>query len=190
MKKIAVTVFSFGELSKEAQKSVLNEMRHTNVENDWYKGIVENWTEKLKSLGYENIEVLFSGFGSQGDGACFTASVDIKKWLKAHKLTKKLNALYRDGSEHFSFSITHSWRYYFSTSTNVEQGFWEGSTPKAQSEAEEMLKMIEDEREKIGNKIYRELSDAYFELIDDEAVRETIEANDWTFLKDGTIFNA
>lgn len=34
---------------------------------------VENFKEKLKKLGFKNIKIYYSGFSSQGDGACFEA---------------------------------------------------------------------------------------------------------------------
>jgi len=60
--------------------------RYINVEyNDWYDYVFESWIEKLKTRGYEDINIQFSGFCSQGDGACFTAYVDIPTWVKHHR---------------------------------------------------------------------------------------------------------
>ena len=189
MKEITIKVFPFSELSEKAKQKALDKFRDINTNyHDWEEPIIEGAKEDLENLGYKDIKILYSGFGSQGDGACFTARVNIQKWLKRHKLSNKYRALYRDNGEHFSFDITHHWRYYFASSTNVEQGFWDGSSPKAQAQAEEVLKRIEAEREKLGNRIYRDLETYYFELQEDEAVIDTIEANEYTFREDGTLF--
>ena len=189
MRQKTIKLFSITELAPEAKEKVIEKYRHINVDDEyWNESILGDWKTKLEALGYEDVKIMYSGFGSQGDGACFTASVDIAKWLRAHKLSKKHNALYRDNGEHFSYDITHSWRYYFATSTNVEQGFWDGSTREAQTQAEAVLTMIQDEREMLGNKIYRKLQDEYFAQIEDDAVEECIEANDYEFLEDGTRF--
>lgn len=189
MRQKTIKLFTIAELSPEVKKRVIEKSRHINVEdNFWSECITEHWTEELGKLGYDDVKILYSGFGSQGDGACFTASVDIKKWLKAHKLSSKYSALSKDDGEHFSYSITHNYRYYFATSTNVEQGFWDGSSLKAQEQAEAVLKLIEQERGKIGNKIYHELQDEYSAQLEDDAVCDTLEVNEYEYLEDGTRF--
>lgn len=185
MKVKKINIYSFDELSKEAQAKVCDKMRYINVEfNDWADPITEGAKEDLIALGYEDPHILFSGFGSQGDGACFTASVDIGAWLKAHKLKKKFPALFKE-EENFTCSIAHNWRYYYATSTNVELTPYGDTSQEALKECDELQKLIEAEREKLGNKFYRLLSDYYDELTEDEAIRETILANEYEFLVNG-----
>jgi hypothetical protein len=48
-----------------------------NVEDAyWYEPIIEDWTEQLEQLGFEQVKMLFSGVGSQRDSACFEARAD------------------------------------------------------------------------------------------------------------------
>lgn len=46
---------------------------------DWYEHVIDMWKQALDQVGFENAEIQFSGFGSQGDGASFTADVDLYK---------------------------------------------------------------------------------------------------------------
>lgn len=69
-------VYSFEELSPEAQKVAIEELYDINVEySDWHEPIIEGFEEDMKKLGLDNIDVRYSGFNSQGDGASFTGDV-------------------------------------------------------------------------------------------------------------------
>ena len=52
----------------------------------WWESVMEYWVEKLEGLGIytDTNKMHFSGFGSQGDGACFTGYIDLKQFLEAH----------------------------------------------------------------------------------------------------------
>lgn len=72
---ILKTYLKFNELNDSQKKRVLEKLRDLNVDHDgWHDFVTEDFTEKLKSLGYTNIKTYFSGFWSQGDGACFSAT--------------------------------------------------------------------------------------------------------------------
>jgi hypothetical protein len=186
-KTIKVKLYTFDELSDK--EKVLNEYRDINVDYDgWYNFVIENWQEKLEKLGYEDVKIYFSGFYSQGDGACFTAKVNIPKWIKAHKASKRFKKLlneYNKGIYAF-ITIKHNYRYYFSTSTTVDYEGGMDLSDKAYEQLEEIARWIEDEREKLGNTIYKDLEEEYKYLTSDEAVRETIIANDYMFMEDGS----
>lgn len=54
-------------------KSLIEEHRLTNVEfEDWHEPMIESIVEDLEELGFFQVEVAYSGFWSQGDGASFT----------------------------------------------------------------------------------------------------------------------
>jgi hypothetical protein len=46
---------------------------------DWYSDVLDIWKEALAQIGFEDAEISFSGFWSQGDGASFTAGVNVDK---------------------------------------------------------------------------------------------------------------
>ena len=75
--------YSFEELSPEAKKNALDEMRDINTEyQGWHEPIIEDFEERMKELGVDGVEVSYSGFYSQGDGASFTGDVfDTKTFM-------------------------------------------------------------------------------------------------------------
>jgi hypothetical protein len=76
--------YSFDELSPEAQKKVLDDHYDINVDrDDWSEPIIEGFKEDMENFGLDDIDVEFSGFHSQGDGASFTGRVsDVEKFMK------------------------------------------------------------------------------------------------------------
>lgn len=70
----------FSELSDNEQCEVLAERLDRQ---EWWEPVLEGFTEELKELGFQDIDIHFSGFWSQGDGASFTARLDFKEfWSK------------------------------------------------------------------------------------------------------------
>jgi len=71
--------YSFEELSPEAKENAIEQNRYINTNhlnhNDWHDPIIEGFEEDMKKLGLDDIEVRYTGFYSQGDGASFTAKV-------------------------------------------------------------------------------------------------------------------
>ena len=80
MQVIKVNTYSFKELSKEAKKKVLERLSQINVDYDqWHDGIIEDAKECGKILGIDIDKIYFSGFSSQGDGACFEGNYSYRK---------------------------------------------------------------------------------------------------------------
>lgn len=86
-KTIRRRVFTFGELLKlEKRKKVTSaavEKARTwlwegATDHGWYDYTFEEWGKALASVGFDNAEINFTGFWCQGDGACFTARVDLR----------------------------------------------------------------------------------------------------------------
>lgn len=78
------TKFKFSELSKDAQSNALDELRDLNVQYDgWHDDVIDQFKEDMEMLGLSDVEVSYSGFFSQGDGASFTADVsDTEVFMK------------------------------------------------------------------------------------------------------------
>lgn len=73
--------YSFEELSPAAQQNALDNNRDINVDYDgWEDGVTEGFKEDMREIGIDDIEISFSGFYSQGDGASFTSEdIDTRK---------------------------------------------------------------------------------------------------------------
>lgn len=56
----------------------------TEANYDWWEYVYADWIEKLGAMGITGVQIAFSGFYSQGDGAHFTGRVEVAKFLEAH----------------------------------------------------------------------------------------------------------
>lgn len=77
--------YSFEELSPEAKEKALETLRDINVDYDgWHESVIDDFKSYMEEkFGVEDVEVQYSGFYSQGDGASFTGKVtDMEKFLK------------------------------------------------------------------------------------------------------------
>lgn len=86
-------------LREERRDKLLEEYRNVNVEYDWWGCLIEDFAEQLTEVGItadthevklmngktrQDPNIYFSGFWSQGDGACFEGHVsDWPKFLAA-----------------------------------------------------------------------------------------------------------
>ena len=98
---------------------------------------MEYWVEKLEALGiHTSLEQMhFSGFGRQGDGACFTGSINLKQFLEAHPDLKKEHVkLYMavipfDGRgaacEYFDLELTRHGSTNYNHEKSVHLGSWD-----------------------------------------------------------------
>lgn len=66
-----------GEVSSRAlDKARCTLQQFATDDGFWFESVVDLWTEALCQIGFFNVKIWFSGFWSQGDGACFEASID------------------------------------------------------------------------------------------------------------------
>jgi hypothetical protein len=83
----------YKELSDTEKEQAFKRHQEYAQSNDyyWWESTQEYWVEKLEELGITTSinQMYFSGFGSQGDGACFTGSINLKGFLEAHPDLKK-----------------------------------------------------------------------------------------------------
>ena len=206
-------VLMFDELSEEAKTTALDNNRNINTE---FSGdyILEEETENLKMLGFDDVKIYYNGFYSQGDGACFEGSLDnsgVEKFLRAQKRLSHYKTLYRamrDGSIYINIKISHSGHYYHEYMTDTD----DMTEMQDNSELEgELAKEWEDFITFLDNRvygkvdltkncgegwiidrnreIYKNLEAGYEADISDEAVADTLRANEYGYLADGTQFN-
>lgn len=184
---------------KSSQRNALIEKyRYINVEyTDWYEPVVESFKDDMRAVGIEVYRVYFSGFCSQGDGACFVGSLgDTRKYLDHHHadqfpMVRKL--LEQGGDVHVTTSHRGNYYHQYSVTLNVESDtFW--SCMEARSELQEavierwdeaLTKEMSDFETALTEQwrtymqdVYRKLEEEYDHLTSDEAVWDTIEANE------------
>lgn len=181
-------------------KEVLEEYRDINVDYDWWDCTYECFTEMMRDTYSVEVEdIRFSGFWSQGDGASFTGYVsDLQKFLSFFPSDyPMIHMLWEDGGEVHLRLTRESSRYchentvYLDISTDMFMEVLEAedADPLRYAVALKWDKQLDDEvahltrvgqdflRNRMGE-LYRDLEKEYEYLTSDEAVRETIIAND------------
>lgn len=181
------------------EQSLLDKYRHINVEHDWWDSVYDLWVEKLEQVGYDDIEINFSGFWSQGDGASFTGRVyegDVQKFMDAHNLATKYPHIYNlAGNNYIRLRLSRiSHHYYHSNTVEADGEMEEVYEPDDDSDLREAaLYAVYQEADKewvhfindfsvisaaYMDKIYTDLEVDYDYLTSDDAVREALSAND------------
>ena len=170
-------VYKFNELNDEQKEKVVHNLRDINVDYDWSQWTIKDETIRLETLGYNNAEIFFSGFWSQGDGASFTATGDIEK-LVPKKLRKFVDGI--------TFSKSHQYEHEYTMSIHVEYN--DEPTGRIQLVEFDNLEkeLLEDARNE-AREIYKRLQNEYEYLTSDKSIIETIEANEYDFTEDGHI---
>ena len=80
----------FNELSERAQQRAIENAQQQL--GDWFDGqcVADEWKDILIALGFWDIQIYWSGFCFQGDGACFTGSWDAA-WVELDNLTQYIS---------------------------------------------------------------------------------------------------
>jgi hypothetical protein len=208
------TEFKVNELPEDAKQEVLDRHRYRDVEDfEWWDDAYANFEEDAKAKGfeigtrtvrttkdktYQKPEIYFSGFCSQGDGASFAGTVDLDKYIRAHledlikakidvfTLRKILN---NDASvsdwEAETPIITQGGHYCHENTMDISFN-WRGETPpeieKAFTQMQDFI--LEDARD-LAKELYKKLEEEHDYLTSDEAVIESLNANDQKFTRDG-----
>ena len=200
MQTVSINLYTFEELAPEVQKKVVEREHSINVDDAcWYEPIIEDWTERLEQRGFANAKILFSGFGSQGDGACFEADINMAVYLTAHHL-KTQYPLLAQYPEYVEASLKHQGMYYHKHPThlvpyfNAEVVDPNGSgisdeETRVEREYEALEKDLSQEAVSLGRNIYTGLEEEFFHQISAEAVQDTLIANEYTYLSDGRRFS-
>jgi hypothetical protein len=200
------TVYKFDELDEKAKEKAIENLRYINVDHDWSEYTRDHEKEQLEKHGFEGVNILFSGFYSQGDGACFTGTLNTDGLLKYLTHTKQLKkypklvrALKKDRL-YVNIKITHTDRYCHENSTTLE----DYTEMQDNSELPAPLQKEYDawyatfdargpRNESIGwyydtcRNIYETLEKEHDYYTSDESITETIRANDYDFTSDGVI---
>jgi len=206
-----LTLYYFDELSPAAKEKAREEFREGNMDYDWWENTYADVAQCAAILGIEintrydknpkgetvprGPEILFSGFWSQGDGACFEGTYSwakgcakaIKKYApkdeELHRIGRELSSLQRKLNRSAVATMRHSGHYYHSGCMSVDvSSDWDKAQDYVPGGWEDQLtKLMRD----FANWIYRQLETEYDWLNADEQVDEAIMANEYEFTEDG-----
>lgn len=192
-----VVLFKFEELPEQAQKAALERYRNWNVEGfNWWDVTYYDAKQIGNLLGLDIRNIWFSGFWSQGDGACFEGSYEYAKGspkaireyapqdAELHRIADKLAALQRAYFYRLCAYVKHSGHYQHEYCTDIDVAERDESLnatrPLPETEIVELLRSF-------MRWIYRQLEQEYEYQVSDEAVRESLIANEVEFTADGRI---
>lgn len=189
MRTKEITVYGFSELADDIQENVLNHFRDINTDYQWYDCLFDDWREKLEAYGFTAPEIHFSGFYSQGDGACFDAGIDLDRAFDRYleefplKHVEGFRAfLYECGAR--IITTNHRYSHWNTRSIEYDSGH---SGKRLNSRLDHFIDWLEAKRKEFSQAIYRDLENEYDYLTSDEAVRDSIEANDYEFTATGKV---
>jgi len=183
----------FKALAKADQEKILDKHRYDETRYGlWWNSVYDDFKEDMKAIGIEVEDMYFSGFSSQGDGACFAGGVrDWELFLKDQPEYAKLLKVEDD----LSLSCRHSGHYYheyctvFNGEINLGNDF-DWATERLQYDAcairnEAMFKLFDDFVRDATElfryhmrDLYKRLEEEHDYLTSDEAVLERLHAND------------
>jgi hypothetical protein len=87
-REITKTIYTFRELldlhkagtaTSKAIDKAREWLRQAATDGEWYEFTTDTWKEAMAQIGFTDAKIAFTGFWSQGDGASFTANIDVDK---------------------------------------------------------------------------------------------------------------
>jgi arginyl-tRNA synthetase len=192
----------FNDLPARVRDEILDKYRDINTGHDWWDGVYDLFKTDMEEIGIEVDRMYFSGFWSQGDGACFEGMVrDWPEFLTSLGYT--CPALLDHAAAQFRFYVTHRGHHYHENCTHFnvdlplpehdeDQYFIDGYCPHEPGSLHEATWMVlingythssleEQFIEAFKNhmrELYNRLETEYDDLTSDETVLESLEAND------------
>ncbi|NLS26477.1 hypothetical protein S2M10_14600 [Sphingomonas sp. S2M10] len=211
-KVIETTVYRLDELSDAAKEKARAWYREGGFDYDWYDAVYEDFqriaeilglrlkTRAVRLMGGSTRQepcIWFRGFWSQGDGACFDTWYSYRKEAPQrireyapqdttlHGIADALQSVQRRNFYQLWAEANHRGHYYheYCMAITVERDSptWQGMTKDAEEVVTEALRDL-------ARWLYRQLEREYDYLSSDEAVDETIAANEYTFTEAGRRF--
>ena len=192
----------FLELPRKQQIAALEKHRDINVYDNWHECAIEDFKSAMWDTGILVYCVYFSGFCSQGDGACFEGRVN--NWeLFLKSLGYTCPALIDHANRTFMFSSKHQGRYYHHKSVSYsaelpmpdnhdqKEFCWRFNSDPSESlheavwyallsehNSNSLVKKFMECFESEMKSLYKKLNDEHDHLTSDAAVLEALEAND------------
>lgn len=195
MRTIEMQAYKFSELSDTAKQKAINHCREWQTDHQWWDFVYDDAKEIGKIMGIDIERIYFSGFWSQGDGACFEGWYSYKpdscKQIRQyapmdaelHAIAQALQNIQRTNFYQLRAGVKHRGHYYHENCTDIDidRNDYKEPTQDAEESIKECLRDF-------MRWIYSKLEQEYEWLTSDESVTEMIEANEYEFDEEGNIF--
>lgn len=209
---VTTTVYRLGELSASAALEARSWYRRSASNDAWHEFVFEDFERVCMILGIDltthpvrlygggtrqEPRIWFSGFSSQGDGACFEGEYAYAKGAsrairahapqddELHRIVDALAAVQRCNFYQLEARIRHEGRYYHEYTMVI-------AVDRAGSTAHDMTSRSEDRvielLRDLARWLYRQLEREYEYQTSDFVVDEAIISNDYSFNEYGVRF--
>lgn len=210
-----ITTYKLSELSEKARAKAIEAVRSGEgyMSWEWYDSVYDDFANICNALGItittrpgrgfggstiHKPAIYFSGFSSQGDGACFECDYSYKKGSvkavrsyapkdeKLHRIAKGLADVQKRYFYQLTATSVHSGHYYHSgcMSVAVRDGRTEWGDCSIATD-QEVTQLLRD----LADWLYRALEREYDDMMTDEYVADHIAANAYDFTEDGSVWN-
>ena len=199
-------VYQFDELDDRAKERARDWYRQGGFDYEWWESTYEDAEQCLALAGFAVDKIYFSGFSSQGDGACFegtwrASDAQPVKAMKAHApqdkelhaIAAECRAIAKLRPQAFA-RMKQSGHYYHSGCVNYsidcerENDGVECTTAEWEARGKEddaVEEQIKDVARSAMDWLYSQLEKEYDYMNADEQVDETIRANGYEFTEEG-----
>jgi len=209
---IETTVYTFEELDDHARERARDWYRQASAQDDWHEFVFDDFERICELLGVvlaarpvrlhgggtrQKPCIWFSGFASQGDGACFEGSYSYRKGaaraIRAYAprdkrlaaITDQLQQIQRKNLYALEARVTHRGRYYHEHSMEISV---ERSSDRDQPRTADAEDGVSEALQDLARWLYRQLEQEYDYQMSNEVVDEGIIANGYTFTEAGSRF--
>ncbi len=209
---IETTVYRLDELSEAAKEKARAWYREGGFDYDWYDAVYEDFQTIAEILGIrfrtrtvrlmgggtrQDPCIWFRGFWSQGDGACYEgvwrhargAAARLRAYAPQdallHGIADRLQAIQRRNFFQLRAEISHHGHYTHEYSMRISV---ERDSPVGQDMTPDAEDIVTEALRDLARWLYRQLEREYDYLTSDEAVDESLRANDYTFTEAGRRF--
>lgn len=209
---IETTVYRLDELAEMAKERARTWYREAGFDYDWYDAVYEDFERIAETLGIRLMTravrvvggtnrqepcIWFSGFWSQGDGACWqgiysyrkSAAAEIRSYApqdrEIHRIADMLQAIQQRNFYQLHAEVGHRGRYCHAVSMDIAVT---RDCPVSQDMTADAEAIVTDALRNLAHWLYRQLEREYDYLSGDEAVDEKLLANGYTFSAEGKRF--
>lgn len=209
---IHTTVYRLDEISAAANEQARAWFREGCLDDCWFEFVYDDFERICAILGVEldtrpvrlygggqrrKPSIWFSGFWSQGDGACFEGRYNyardavrrIREYAptdsELHQIAEELQATQRRNFYRLSATITHRGRYYHEQSMAIAVA---RDTANGQDMTHDAEEAVTEALRDLARWLYRRLEREFDYQTSDEAVDEAITINEYTFTEAGRRF--
>ena len=185
--KIEKRVYKYSELQVHAKDAVRNYILSVVHDSDTFSEAIK---ESIESLGFKDVELHYSLGNCQGDGLCFTGSInwiDLNRIAEIHNKIDQLNAEFviscNDCLDNIKFTrLSHMYCHSRTVSVDIDNTNW--------MDVQDYIvfkDIILNWYNSLCNR-YEKEGYKWFEEINEQDVIDYCDSNGLEFFDDGTIF--